>query len=79
MPPSQGSPLNCVFENQPIVSGILAQLSRLIVENNLIADKKGSWKMEEGSYLYIHLNMFYRSVHINMKCTLRSFTLKQIV
>ena len=37
--------LNWVFENQPIVSGILT-------ENSLLADEKVPWKRGAGSYLY---------------------------
>ena len=51
------STLNWVFENQPMVSGILTQSSS---RNNLLADEKGHWKRWGGSYLYIHL--YYRSV-----------------
>ena len=51
MSPSQGpfADSQWVFENQPIVS------QNQVAEINLLADKKGPWKREAGSYMYIHL------------------------
>ena len=40
------STINWVFENQPIVTGMFTQPS--VVENNLLADKKGPWKRDAG-------------------------------
>ena len=49
--------LNWVFKNQPIMSGILTQLSS---KKQLPANEKDHWKSEANNYLYIHL--YYRSV-----------------
>ena len=46
--------LNWVFKNQLMVSRILTQQ---VAENNLLADEKGHWKREGGSYLYIHTSI----------------------
>ena len=50
---------NWVFENQPMVSGILTQLSS---RKQFGSRRKRSLKREGGSYLYIHL--YYRSVDL---------------
>ena len=51
--------LNWVFENQPIVLGILTQPRS---RKNLLADEKGSWKRGAGIYLYKHL--YYKSIEL---------------
>ena len=49
--------LNWVFENQPIVTGILTEPSS---RKQFASRRKIYWKRGGGSYLYIHL--YYRYV-----------------
>ena len=52
------STFNGVFENQPIVLGILTQPSRYKrADSNLLADKKGLQQGDPGSCLVIHLHL----------------------
>ena len=58
-----------VFENQPIASGILTQLSHYKrAESNLPADKKGSRQKDPGSCLVIYL--YYKFIHFTLGCNL---------
>ena len=54
-----------VFENQPIESGIITQLSRYNrAETNLLADEKGPQQGDPGSCLFI--NLYYRFIQITI-------------